>query len=184
VKPFFVVCALTVVCSIVLVGQTVSVPAKWIGTWELNVSESTLGKILVPGAPPELAIVGQRLRIEQSGQAIRLSGDTVISDSGGAHSLHEDTALSLDGSETVLGPFSLSFRPIDSSNFEVTSKVNIPGSNVGELSRFSFSPDGGTLTETKTQTKREAVPAGADTAAGAVIKTSKFVLVFSKVPEQ
>jgi hypothetical protein len=173
-----------VVCRTVLLGQTVSVPAKWIGTWELNVSKSTFGKILVPGAPPDLAIVSQRLRIEQSDQAIRLSGDTVMSDSGGPHSGHDDTALSLDGRETVLGPFSLSFRPIDGSTFEVTSKVNIPGSNVGEVSRFSFSPDGRTLTETKTQTEREAVPEGADKTAGAVIKTSKFVLVFSKVPEQ
>jgi hypothetical protein len=183
VKPFVVVCALTFVCSAVLPGQTVSVPAKWIGTWELNVSKSTFGKILVPGAPPDLAIVSQRVRIEKSGQAIRLFGDTVVSDSSGPHSGHDDTALSLDGSETVLGPFSLSFRPIDGSTFEVTSKVNIPGSNIGEVSRFSFSADGRTLTETKTQTEREVVPAGADKAAGAVIKTSEFVLVFSRIPE-
>jgi hypothetical protein len=183
VKPFFVACALAAAGSAVLPGQSANVPAKWIGTWELNISKSTFAKILVPGVPPDLAIISQRIKLEQAGQAIRLSGDTVMSDSGGPHSGHDDTTLRLDGGEAVLGPFSLSCRPIDGSNFEVISKANIPDTNVGEVSRFSFSSDGRTLTETKTQTEREVVPAGADKAAGGVIKTSTFILAFSRVPE-
>jgi hypothetical protein len=107
-----------------------------------------------------------------------------VSYGGGSHAVHDDTRLSLDGTETVLGPFFLSFRPIDTSTFEIISRVNISNSNVGEVSRFSFSPDGRTLTETKTQTQREIVPQGNDKTTGALIKISKFVLVFRKVPEQ
>lgn len=183
-KPFFVICVLGVVCSTALLAQNVSIPAKWIGLWELKVSQSTFGTILIPGVPAHLTIISQHLRLEQAGRAIRLSGDTVVSDSSGSHSAHDETSLSLDGSETVLGPISLSFRPIDASAFEIISKVNMGNSNLGEVSRFSFSADGRTLTETKTQTQREVVPEGADKTTGAVIQSSKFVLVFTKVPEQ
>ncbi len=185
-KHFFGIGALIALCGSALLSQTATVPAKWIGTWELNVSKSTFGKILVPGARSDLAIVSQRFSLEQTGQAIRLSGDTVMSDSSGSHSGRDDTSLRLDGSETVLGSgaLSLSFRPIDASTFEVISKVDISNTNFGEVSRFSFSSDGRTLTETKTQTVREVVPEGADKTTGAVIRTSKFVLVFNKIPEQ
>jgi hypothetical protein len=182
-KPLIAACTLSVFCCPNLLGQRASVPAKWIGTWELNVSQSTFGTVLFPGVPSDLAILSQRLTLEQTGKAIRLSGDTAVSDSSGSHSVHDDTSVSLDGGETVIGPGSLSFRPIDVSTFEILTKVNISNSNVGEVSRFSFSSDGKTLTETKTQTEREVVPEGVDKTAGAVIKTSKFVLVFTKVPE-
>jgi hypothetical protein len=166
-------------CSSVLLGQTAAIPASWIGTWDLNVSQSTFGAILIPGAPSDPAVVSQRFKIEQIGRAIRISGS---SGSGSG-----DISLSLDGSETVLGAgslsLSLSFRPIDDSTFEIVSKVNIPNTNVGELSRFSFSSDGRTLTETKTQTERKVVPEGVDKTTGAVIRTSQFVLIFNKVPE-
>jgi hypothetical protein len=181
---FVGICALTVVCSSAMLGQTVAVPAKWIGTWALNVSKSTFGAILVPGVPANLAIVRQSLRLEKTAGAIRLSGDTVVSDNTGTHSGHDDNRLSLDGKETVVGPVSLSFRPIDDSTFEVISKLNIGNRDLGEVSRFSFSPDGSTLTETKTQTERELVSEGADKTTGAVIKTSTFVLVFGRVREQ
>jgi hypothetical protein len=51
------------------------------------------------------------------------------------------------------------------------------------LSHFSM-PDGRSLTEMKTQTEREAVAKGADKSSGAVIKTSRSVLVFAKVPSK
>jgi hypothetical protein len=52
------------------------------------------------------------------------------------------------------------------------------------VSRFSFSSDGRTLTETKTQTEREVVLEGADQTTGAVIRSSTSVLVFDKIPEK
>jgi hypothetical protein len=94
--------------------------------------------------------------------------------------------LSLDdGSETVPGSDCLSLLQTNRRfHFRDRQQVNIPNTNVGEVSRFSFSSDDRTLTEAKTQTQREVVPEGADKTTGAVIKTSKFVLVFSKVPDQ
>jgi hypothetical protein len=66
----------------------------------------------------------------------------------------------------------------------IISALNIPDHNLSEVSRFVFSPDGRNLTETKTQTEREVVAEGADKSSGAVIKTSKFVLVFAKAPSR
>jgi hypothetical protein len=184
VKHFAGICALTVVCSSVVLGQTVAVPAKWVGTWALNVPKSTFGTILIPGAPVGFTVGSQTLIIKQTAREIRLSGETVFSDSNGSHSGHDDNSLSLDGRETVVGPISLSFSRIDDSTFDIVSKVNISNRNLGEVSRFSFSSDGRTLTETKTQTEREVVPEGVDKITGAVIRTSTSVLVFNKIPEK
>jgi hypothetical protein len=49
------------------------------------------------------------------------------------------------------------------------------------VSRFVFSPDGKSLTETKTQTERAMVAEGADKSSGTVIKTSTSVLVFVRM---
>jgi hypothetical protein len=173
---------LTIAGGSALLGQTGAVPAKWIGTWELDVQKSIFGTSLFPGAPAGLKIASQTLRIEQTAREIRLSGDTVVSDSGGSHSGHDDNSLRLDGKETVIGPFSFSFKRIDDSTFDIASKLNSGDRNLGEVSHFAISSDGRTLTETKTQTEREVVPEGADKSAGAVTKTSTFVLVFNKIP--
>jgi hypothetical protein len=168
-------------CVSALLGRSVAVPDKWVGTWVLNIEESTFGEVLSPGVPANFAILGQRLTLERSARALRLSGDTVFRDgSGGSHSAHDDNSLNLDGTKTIIGPVSLSFRPIDDSTFEITSKLNISGRNLSEVSRFSFSSDGRTLTETKTQTERAVVTEAADKAIGAVIRTSTSVLVFRK----
>src|SRR5262249_5356605 len=103
------------------------------------------------GTPPGFKITGQNLRIEQTSQEIKLSGETFYSDNQGAHSSQENTALSLDGKPTVIGPISLSFRGVDESTFEILSQWKTPGRDLEELSRFSVSADGRTLTETKTQ---------------------------------
>ena len=102
--------------------------------------------------------------------------------SDGPRSNHEEGSLSLDGRETALGPGSLSFKRIDDAAFDIVSKVNTRDINFGKVSHFAFSPDGTTLTETKTQTLREVVPEGVDKTAGAVLKTSTFMLVFYRVP--
>lgn len=129
-------------------------------------------------------MLSQTLNIKEAARKIRLFGDTVMSDSSGPRSSHDDNSLSLDGRKTVIGIVSLSFKRIDDSTFDIVSKLNIPNRNLGEVSRFSFSTDGSTLTETKTQTEREVVPEGAGKTTGAVIKTSKFILVFHKISER
>lgn len=166
-----------------MLGQTAAVPTKWVGTWALNVQKSTFGTILLPGFAG-FKVGSQTISIKQTADEIRLSGETVFSDNNGSHSSHDDSSLSLDGRETVVGPVSLYFRRIDDFTFDIVSKVSINNRNFGEVSRFSFSSDGRTLTETKTQTEREVVLEGADQTTGAVIRSSTSVLVFDKIPEK
>jgi hypothetical protein len=175
------ICLLGVVTFAVF-SQTGPASARWTGAWALNVQNSTFGEILFPGALVDLKITRQTIRIEPAATDIRLSGDTVFSDVNGSHSAHDDNRFKLDGTATVIGPASLSFRRIDDFTFDIITTLDIADHNVGEVSRFVFSPDGRSLTETKTQTEREAVAEGSEKSSGAVIKTSKFVLVFAKVP--
>jgi hypothetical protein len=154
--------------------------AKWVGNWILNTHKSTFGTILFPGAPVGLKIVSQTTSIEQSGGEMKFSADIVLSYSGRSHPVHEENSLSLDGRETVIGPVSFSFKRIDDSTFDIISKLNSKNNNIGEVSHFAVSSDGRTLTETKTQTEREVMPEGADQTMGAVIRTSRSVLVFNK----
>lgn len=177
------ICLFTIAISFAALGQLGSVPTKWIGTWKLNVRQSTFGAMLVPGAPATLKIVGQTLRIQHAGNEIRLSGDTDLSDGGGSRTSHDDTRLSLDGTPTNFGPVSLSFRRIDNSAFEIISTINVANANVSEVSRYVFSSDGSKLTATKIQTERAPVPIGTDKSKGAVIRTSKFILVYDRLPE-
>jgi hypothetical protein len=152
VKHLIGVSALAIVGSSFGLGQTA--PEKWVGVWTLNTEKSTFGPILLlPGAPAGLTIVSQTIRIEQTARDLKLSGDSVMSDT--SRSDHEENSLSLEGKETVIGPASFSFKRIDDATFDMVSKVNTGDINFGELSHFAFSPDGRTLTETKTQTLRE-----------------------------
>lgn len=160
------------VFSLALAAQTAAIPAKWVATWTLDVKKSTFGEIIFPGVPPGFAIVSQTLKLAQAAGKMKVSGDTVMSDGAESFSGHDDVSLSLDGAATVLGPVSLSFKRIDGSSFDIVSKLDVKDRNLGEVSHFVFSSDGKTLTETKTQTEKDA--------AGAVIKTSTFVLVFNK----
>lgn len=180
-KPIAGICLFGTFCLTTL-SQTTPIPKRWTGRWILNIQKSTFGAILFPGVPVGLKIVGQTIRIEQIAMDIRLSGDTVMLDSSGAHAAHDDNRLRLDGTPAIIGPGALSFRRVDDSTFEIISTVNIPNRNLGEVSRFVFSSDGGELIETKTQSEREVVPKGTDRSAGVLIKTSKFLLVFAKTP--
>lgn len=177
-RQFVSIAMLATVGGSVLFGQAAAAPAKMLGLWALNLEKSTFGAPLVPGTPVGLKITGQTLKIEQTAREIRLSGDTVYSDNRGSHSAHDDTTLSLDGKPTVRGPISLSFRGIDDFAFEIASQLIVPGRSLEEVSRFSISSDGRTLTETKTQTAKGAPENNP------AINTSTFVLVFSKLPEQ
>jgi len=154
VKRLAGICLFESVCFAVL-SQTGPVPARWTGAWVLNIQKSTFGEILIPGVPVDLKIIRQTVGIEQTATDIRISGDTVVSDGSGSHSAHEDNRLKFDGTAAIIGPASLSFRRIDDFAFDILSALNIPDHNLSEVSRFVFSPDGRSLTETKTQTERE-----------------------------
>lgn len=178
------ICGLVMAMSFAAFAQAGSVPAGWTGTWKLNTQQSTFGAILLPGAPTNLKITAQILTIEHTGNELKLSSDTVFSLDGQFRTRHEDTSLNLDGTQSHTGPISLSFRRIDDSTFEISSTIDIPNSNVGQVSRYVFSPEGKKLTATKIQTQRAPAPAGTEKSKGAVIKTSKFILVYDKAPEQ
>jgi hypothetical protein len=184
VKNILRIAALAITCSATVVGQTGAESAKWPGTWVLNVSESKFGPFLMPGAPSDLAILSQTLKLEKTSKTIGLAGETTYSDSGGTHSSHDDTSLSLNGEETVIGPVSLSFKPVNESTFEIISKLKNSNPNLGEVSHFSVSPDGTKLIETKTQTEREVVTEGASKTTGAAIRVATSVLVFFKQPQK
>lgn len=166
--------------ALALVG---TVPANWIGTWKLNVKESTFGMILIPDTPADFKILSQTIRIEQAANGIRISGDTAFSASGASDSSHEDNVLRLDGTLTRIGNVSFSFRQVDNYAFEIISSTGTPNANVDEVSRYVFSSDGTKLIATKIQTERTPVLAGADKNTGAVISRSKFVLVYDKLPD-
>ena len=139
--------------------------------------------ILVPGTPADLRILSQTLRIEQSANEMRLSGDTTFSAGGGSDTRHERIPVRLDGSPTDVGPVSLSLGRIDNSEFEIISTLNVRNTNFGEVNRYVFSSDGSKLTAMKIQTERAPVPVGTDQSKGAVTRTSKFILVYDKLPE-
>jgi hypothetical protein len=179
-KQLVAILPLAIVGASTLLGQADVVPAKWIGKWALDVEKSTFEAPLLPGGPGPLSIVSQTLRIDETERNIRLSGDTLYSDNSGPHLSHDDTSVSFDGTPTARGPISLSFRRINDSSFDIVSQLIIRGRNLGEVSHFVVSSDGGTLTETKTQTERE----GADSNTTRVIRTSTSVLVFRKLSEK
>jgi hypothetical protein len=148
-------------------AQPAAVPAKWLGSWTLDVGRSSFGEVIAPGVPAGLKFVSQTLTLSQTGGAITFSADSVLSDS--SRPQHEENSVKLDGTETVVCPAALSFKRVDDSTFEILGKADFGGSRLDDTSEFVFSPDGKTLTETKTQTIE-----------GAVNKTSRSVLVFAK----
>jgi hypothetical protein len=183
VRWFAGICLFTIGISFAALGQVGTVPTKWTGTWKLNVKESTFGTILVPGVPTDFRILSQTARIEQAANGIRISGDSTFFADGESSTRHEDLPLRLDGTPTNLANASFSFRRIDNSAFEIISTLNVPNTDVDEVSRYVFSSDGSKLTATKIQTERALVPTSTDKSKGAVIRTSKFILVYEKLAE-
>jgi len=154
-----------------------AVSSSWLGTWMLDVSQSTIGRPLM--LPSGLTIIGQTLALDQTAEQLHLSGETDYSDASGLHSARETNHLNLDGTPTVVGPASLVFKRIDDSMFEILSELTLRNRQLSETSRFVIAANGRTLTETKTQTERSA---GSNSEAGAT-RTSTSVLVFHKKPD-
>jgi len=162
-------------------GQPGPFSERWIGTWSLDIGKSTFGSILIPGVPADMTIVRQTLRVERAGEKIRLSGETAVRLSGNTITSQDDTALSLDGREYNVGPAALAFRPVDSSAFEILSRLKVNDKEYQEVSRFVFSLDGKTLTETKTQTERSDAPGRGDKGKkDEAVRTSITILIFSR----
>ena len=132
------------------------------------------------GAPADMKIISQTLRIERAGVEIRMSGETEVGIGEKTITSKDDTSLKLNGAITKIGPVTFTFHPIDAFVFEITTVVEQNGGEYQQLSRFVFSPDGATLTETKSQTER-ALP-GNDIlqTKDKVVRTSTFALVFSR----
>jgi hypothetical protein len=165
-----------------VLGQAASVPAPWIGTWTLSTRESKFGVAWGPGAPDGLTVTGQTLKITATASHMKVAGDTVTAERG---SLHEESDLNLDGTETILAPgLTVAFRRIDDTSFDIIRRMNKQklGNHIGK-NHFVFSADGKILTETKTHTEREVVSQGMDQTKSAVIRTSTIVLVFHKDPD-
>jgi hypothetical protein len=177
------ICFLTVVGSSVVLGQSGFVPAKWLGTWALSLSESKLGQLWGPGVPEGgLTFSGQTLKLAVTPGRLKVVGETFTAEFG---SLHDESDVNLDGTETVIAPGArISFVRIDDTTFDLIVKMNNQdvGNHVGE-NRFVFSADGKTLTETKVHTEREVVAERTDQTKGAIIRASTTVFVFHRIPE-
>jgi hypothetical protein len=179
VRRFLATSVLVLGSALGVFGQPATVPAKWLGTWTLDLGKSTLGPIWGPGLPAGVTPVSQSLKIETISGQIKVGGDTVLT---GLQPVHDESTLNLDGKEISIGNgVSIAFRKIDELTFDIIVKLNSQalGNHVGE-NRFVFSPDGKTLTETKAHTEREVVPEGADQTQSPLIRMSTSVLVFNK----
>jgi hypothetical protein len=96
---------------------------------------------------------GRLLTIEVTGEALTLAATTILQD---GRPVSEAPSLNLDGEPTIgSGGVATVFKAIDRSTFEIT--MTLTGSASGEVTgvnRFAFSPDGRSLVETKTQSRR------------------------------
>ncbi|MBP6823686.1 MAG: hypothetical protein KA368_19205 [Acidobacteria bacterium] len=153
-------------------AQTDIVPNTWLGVWKLNAAKSSFDERAL------VTITDQTLMLSATQKELTVTGDTTLPD---GRRLAETSRVQLNGKETVVATdIVASFKRIDDRGFEITVTAHTPvGKGIG-VNHFVFSPDGKTLTETKTQTLKAAVSEGSDPEKAAVIRTSKSVLVFEK----
>jgi hypothetical protein len=154
-------------------GQVADVPRAWLGVWKLNPQQSTFDERAL------VVVQGQTLTIEATRDALTLTGETRLRDGRRAS---EVAKVNLNGEPTI-GPGGVVtvFKAIDRSSFDIIITLTNPG--IGEatgVNRFAFSPDGRSLVETKTQTRRAGVPSVQGAPTGAEAKTVTSVLVFER----
>ena len=119
------------------------------------------------------------MTIEATGDALTLTGNTTLRD--GRH-VPEAAKVNLNGEPTI-GPGGVVtvFKAIDRWTFDIIVTLTSPAiGDVTGVNRFVFWPDGRSLVETKTQTRRESVPAGQASSKSAEAATVKSVLVFER----
>jgi hypothetical protein len=158
---------------VLLWPQAADVPQAWLGVWKLNPQQSTFDE----RAP--VVVQGQTLTIEATGETLTITGNTTLRD---GRRVPEAAKVNLNG-EPSIGPGGVVtvFKAIDRSTFDIIVTLTSPA--IGEvtgMNRFVFSPDGRSLVETKTQTRREAVPAGQAVPKGADAGPVTSVLVFER----
>jgi hypothetical protein len=156
-----------------VIGQVADVPRAWLGVWKLNPQQSSFDE----RAP--VVVQGQTLTIEASGDALTVTGNTTLRD---GRRIPEVVKINLNAEPTMSpGGVVTVFKAIDRSTFDIIVTLTSPA--IGEargVNRFVFSPDGRSLVETKTQTRRAAVPAGQAGPTGAETATVTSVLVFER----
>ncbi|MBI4472304.1 MAG: hypothetical protein HY646_06525 [Acidobacteria bacterium] len=151
------------------------VPNTWLGVWKLNAAKSSFDERAL------VTITDQTLILSATQTELTVTGETTLPD---GRRLAETSTVQLNGKETVVAPdIVASFKRIDERAFEITVTANTTaGKGIG-VNHFAVLPDGKTLTETKTQTLKAAVPTGSDPEKAPVIGTSRSsrsVLVFEK----
>jgi hypothetical protein len=156
-----------------VIGEVADAPRAWLGIWKLNPQQSTFDE------HASVVVQGQTLKIDATPDALTLTGDTILRD---GRRVPEVAKVSLNGEPTI-GPDGVVtvFKAIDRSSFDIVVTVTNPA--IGEatgLNRFVFSPDGQSLVETKTQTRRTAIPSGQGALQGAETGTTTSVLVFAR----
>lgn len=155
------------------IGQVADVPQAWLGIWKLNPQQSTFDE----RAP--VVAQGQTLTIEATGDALTLTGNTTLRD---GRRVLDAARVNLNGEPTI-GPGGVVtvFKALDRSTFDIIVTLTSPAIGVATgVNRFVFSPNGRSLVETKTQTRREAVPEGQAVAKGAEAGAVTSVLVFER----
>jgi hypothetical protein len=172
-------------CGLILAAGSylfseVTVPERWIGKWILSPQESKIGALWALGAK-SLTIVSQTLEITTTADRMKVAGDTLTTEHG---SIHDQSEVNLNNGQIAIPAvpgLSMKFKRIDDNAFDIVVGMNSAslGNHIG-VNHFVFSPDGKTLTETKTHTEREAAPEGKDQTEGAIIRTSTSTLVFHR----
>jgi hypothetical protein len=155
------------------IGQVADVSQVWLGVWKLNPRRSTFDE----RAP--VVAQGQTLTIGATSDALTVTGITTLRD---GRRVPEAASVNLNGNPTI-GPGGVVtvFKAIDRSTFDIIVTLTGPASGeVTSVNRFVFSPDGRSLVETKTQTRRATVPAGQAAPNGSEPGTMTSVLVFER----
>ena len=156
------------------VAQGADVQPAWLGVWKLNPQRSTFDEraLVVPQ--------GQVLKIEATDEHVIVTGDTTLRD---GRRVAEMAQVKRNG-EPTMGPGGTVavFKALDRASFEIV--VSVQSSAIGEatgVNRFVFSPDGRSLVETKTQTRRGVGTAGRGTLLETEIRPVSSVLVFERL---
>jgi hypothetical protein len=155
------------------IGQVANASQAWLGVWKLNPQQSTFDE----RAP--IVARAQTLTIGSTSDALTLAATTTLRE---GRRVSEAASVNLNGKPTI-GPVDVVtvFKAIDLSTFEILVTLTGPASGeVTGVNRFVFSPDGRSLVETKTQTRRTPPSAGQAPPQESEPGTITSVLIFER----
>ena len=113
---------------------------KWIGTWELNLEQSTFRNTEETEPPWK----SRTWAISAVAGGIRITDDLIPTKGS---PIHQEYTVTSDGAEVPLEQlpdFTISFNRVDDSTFELITKTESSSST----ERFWVSPDGNSMTHT------------------------------------